>query len=95
MRIVRVAATRTFNTSPYSRNAVNASRLTMIALSPTSLAVAAAVTEDLLLGEEMFAAGAYLHGEPAQIASLQLQDILRVIAIAGLLLAALINLVVA
>jgi len=62
---------------------------------PTSLAVAAAVTEDLLLGEEMFAAGAYLHGEPAQIASLQLQDILRVIAIAGLLLAALINIVVA
>ena len=61
---------------------------------PTALAIAVLATDKVLLGEELFAAGAYLHGEPAQIASLQLQDILRVLAIVGILLVALINLVV-
>ena len=61
---------------------------------PTALALAITATDKVLMGEEMFAAGAYLHGEPAQIASLQLQDILRIVAIIGILLTALINLVV-
>ncbi|MFZ1397920.1 MAG: DUF6754 domain-containing protein [Candidatus Promineifilaceae bacterium] len=44
---------------------------------PTALAVAMTVTEDVLIGEELFATSAYLEGKPSQIASLQLQDILR------------------
>lgn len=61
---------------------------------PAALAVATAVTDKVLLGEELLAAGAYLKGKPAQIASLQLQDILRVIAIASILFAAIFNFVV-
>lgn len=44
---------------------------------PTALAVATAVTNDPLIGEELLASGAYVEGDPAQLASLQLQDILR------------------
>lgn len=44
---------------------------------PTALAVATAVTSNVLIGEELFATSAYLEGSPSQIASLQLQDILR------------------
>jgi Domain of unknown function (DUF6754) len=44
---------------------------------PTALAVATAVTDNVLIGEELFATAAYLEGTPSQIASLQLQDILR------------------
>lgn len=44
---------------------------------PTALAVATAVSDNLLIGEELFATTAYLEGNPSQIASLQLQDILR------------------
>ena len=44
---------------------------------PTALAVAVAMADDVLIGEELFATGAYLQGSPSQIASLQLQDILR------------------
>lgn len=61
---------------------------------PTALAIAVLATDKVLLGEELFAAGAYLHSEPVQIASLQLQDILRVLAVVGILLVALFNLVV-
>lgn len=61
---------------------------------PVALAIAASSTEDILLGEELYAAGAYLEGTAAQLASLQLQDIMRIIVIVGILLAALINLVV-
>ena len=46
-------------------------------MMPTALAVAMTVTEDVLIGEELFATSAYLEGKPSQIASLQLQDILR------------------
>jgi hypothetical protein len=46
---------------------------------PSALAVATAVTNSILIGEELFAAGAYVEGSPSQIASLQVQDILRVI----------------
>ena len=48
---------------------------------PTALAVATAVTNNVLIGEELFATGAYLEGRPSQIASLQLQDILRWIVV--------------
>ncbi|GJM40436.1 MAG: hypothetical protein DHS20C20_07180 [Ardenticatenaceae bacterium] len=48
---------------------------------PTALAVATAVTEDVLIGEELFATSAYLEGKASQIASLQLQDILRWIVV--------------
>ncbi len=61
---------------------------------PAALALATAVTDKVLLGEEVFAAGAYLKRKPAQIASVQLQDIFRVIAIVSILLAALFNFVV-
>jgi hypothetical protein len=52
------------------------------------------LTNKLLIGEELLAAGAYLQGKPAQIASLQVQDMLRVLAAVGIVLAALINLIV-
>lgn len=50
-----------------------------------AVALAMAVTDDVLVGEEMLAAGAYLEGKPSQIASVQAQDVLRwVIALAVL-----------
>lgn len=50
---------------------------------PTALAISTAVTDNLIIGEELFAAGAYLEQEPAQLASLQVQDIMRwIIALA-------------
>ncbi len=48
---------------------------------PTALAVAVAATDDVLIGEELFATSAYLEGRASQIASLQLQDILRWIVV--------------
>lgn len=44
---------------------------------PSALAVATAVTDNVLVGEELFAACAYLGTKPSQLASLQIQDILR------------------
>jgi hypothetical protein len=44
---------------------------------PTALALASVLTRDLLIGEELLAAGAYLQGKPWQIASLRSQDVLR------------------
>lgn len=46
---------------------------------PLALAVATTVTDDIMIGEELLAAPAYSEGKPYQIASLQVQDILRVI----------------
>ncbi|MCB8987690.1 MAG: hypothetical protein H6661_08075 [Ardenticatenaceae bacterium] len=46
---------------------------------PLALAVAAPVTDNLMIGEEMLAAPAYMQGKPDQIASLQIQDILRIL----------------
>ena len=60
---------------------------------PLALAVGVVATDQVLIGEEFFAAGAYLRQEPAFLASLHLQDVLRVAAIVGILLAALIELV--
>jgi hypothetical protein len=58
---------------------------------PSALAAATAVTGDLLVGEELFAADAYLIGSPSQIASLQVQDVLRAIIAAVILILALVN----
>jgi hypothetical protein len=61
---------------------------------PTAMALAVVATDKVLLGEEVFVSGAYLHGEAEQLASIHLQDILRVMAIVGILLATLFYLVV-
>jgi hypothetical protein len=52
---------------------------------PLALAVGAAYTDNLLIGEELFVARAYLEGKMSQLASLQTQDILRTLAAAGIL----------
>jgi hypothetical protein len=59
---------------------------------PVALAVGSAMSDDLLIGEELFAAGAYMTGKASQIASLQIQDILRLIVAVAILLFAIINL---
>lgn len=59
---------------------------------PTALAVGAAMSDDLLIGEELFAAGAYMKGQASHIASLQVQDIMRLIVVAAILVFAVINL---
>jgi hypothetical protein len=51
---------------------------------PTALAIGAATTENLLVGEEFLAAGAYLEREPGQIAALRTQDVLRVLLALGI-----------
>jgi hypothetical protein len=61
----------------------------------TALAVAMSVTEDVIIGEELYAAAAYLQGEPAHIASLQLQDILRILVALSILIAAIVDLLIA
>lgn len=58
---------------------------------PQAMAIAMAATKDALIGEDLFAAGAYLKPEPAFLASVQLQDVLRVVAIVLILLAALLD----
>lgn len=59
---------------------------------PVALAIGSAMSDDLIIGEELFAAGAYLTGTPSQIASLQVQDLMRLIVVVGILLFALFNL---
>lgn len=44
---------------------------------PSALAIGMAATDHLIVGEEMFAAGAYLEKHPGQLAALQVQDIAR------------------
>ncbi|MCB9445521.1 MAG: hypothetical protein H6669_14940 [Ardenticatenaceae bacterium] len=51
-----------------------------------ALAVAA---DNVLVGEELFAASAYLENKPGQIASLKVQDIMRWLVIITILLLAL------
>ena len=46
---------------------------------PLALAVATTATNDIMIGEELLASPAYIEGKPHQIASLQVQDILRVV----------------
>jgi hypothetical protein len=52
---------------------------------PTTLALGAAMTDNLLVGEELFAAGAYLNGTLSQLAAVQTQDILRLLITLGIL----------
>jgi hypothetical protein len=52
---------------------------------PIGLAVATAVTDQVLVGEEHLAAPAYVQGHPSQIASLQTQDILRILAVVAVI----------
>lgn len=59
----------------------------------TALAIGTAVSDDLIVGEELFAAGAYLEGRLSQIASLQVQDIARWVIAVIIVLLALFNLV--
>ncbi|MDX1615731.1 MAG: DUF6754 domain-containing protein [Candidatus Promineifilaceae bacterium] len=67
-------------------------RIAQIVGSDDLLGLAAALpgSSGVLVGEELFAAGAILHERPAQLASLQLQDALRLVAIVGLIAAAVI-----
>lgn len=58
---------------------------------PTAIAVATAYSEDVLWGEELFAAGAYLEESPLQLASLRTQDILRWLLAAAILALALLR----
>lgn len=52
---------------------------------PIALALAHAVTNKVLIGEELLAAGAYLEGKPGQIASVRVQDLLRLLIAIGIL----------
>ena len=45
---------------------------------PLALAIATTATDDIMIGEELLASPAYIEGKPHQIASLQVQDILRI-----------------
>jgi hypothetical protein len=62
--------------------------------NPIALSVAAVVTDDVLIGEEMLASGAYLEGRPAQVASLQTQDLLRLLICGAILVVALVRVVI-
>jgi hypothetical protein len=55
---------------------------------PTSQSILFASTNEPLVGEELFAAPAYIGNDSAQRASLQVQDILRWLIILALLAAA-------
>ncbi|MEI2608205.1 MAG: DUF6754 domain-containing protein [Candidatus Promineifilaceae bacterium] len=53
---------------------------------PVALAIAYPVTTQVIIGEDHLAAGAFLQRHPAQLASLQLQDILRLLVAGTILL---------
>ena len=57
-----------------------------------AVALATAITDNVLVGEEMLAAGAYLEGKPSQVASLQAQDVLRWVIVLAVLVNSLIGL---
>jgi len=46
---------------------------------PLAMALGTAVSQNVLIGEELLASGAYLEGKPSQLASVQVQDILRIL----------------
>jgi hypothetical protein len=50
-----------------------------------------ATSDRMLVAEEMFAAGAYLSRRPEQIASLQVEDTLRLLVVAGIVIGVLIK----
>ena len=51
---------------------------------PTAMALATAVTDNTLIGEELFAAAAYMDKTPERIASLRIQDIMRVLVMVSI-----------
>jgi len=57
-----------------------------------ALAIATAASEDVLVGEELYAAAAYMTQEPSRLASLQLQDLVRIIVAIAVLVAAVVSL---
>ncbi|KAA3660786.1 MAG: hypothetical protein DWQ04_18410 [Chloroflexi bacterium] len=59
--------------------------------NPIALAVATAVTDNILIGEELLVAGAYLESKPVQLASVQLQDILRWVIVLAIIALAIIE----
>jgi hypothetical protein len=63
--------------------------VTAAVTDPVGQAAVFATTDNPLLGEELFAAGAYLKVNHAHAASLQAQDVLRWVVIAAILLGAL------
>lgn len=60
---------------------------------PTAMALATAVTENTLIGEELFAAAAYMDNTPEQVASLRIQDIVRLLVMVAILVWAVIQFV--
>lgn len=56
-------------------------------------AVLFATAQEPLIGEELYATGAYVNANPSHLASLRTQDILRLVLMAGLLLGAVVRLV--
>ncbi len=56
---------------------------------PAAQAVLFAAADHPLIGEDLFAAGAYIGRKPAHLASLITQDVLRLIIVVGILMAAL------
>ena len=63
------------------------------ATDPQTLALMRVSADDTLVGEEIFAGGAYAPGRPIQIASLLAEDWLRWLLVAGILVAAIWRLV--
>jgi hypothetical protein len=55
------------------------------AADPRALAVLLPTTDNLLVGEEMFAAKAYLQARPPHLASLRAQDMARVVMVLGII----------
>jgi hypothetical protein len=53
--------------------------------NPRALPYALVTADHLLIGEEMYAAGAYLSGQPAHVASLLVQDWLRVLIVGAII----------
>jgi hypothetical protein len=63
------------------------------AADPRALAVLATTSENLLIGEELFAAKAYLQARPQHLASLRAQDLVRWTLVIGIIAAFVIGMV--
>ena len=60
---------------------------------PTAMALATAVTENTLIGEELFVAATYFNNTPEKMASLRIQDIIRFLIMVTILVWAILQLV--
>lgn len=63
------------------------------AADPRALSVLATTSEHLLIGEEMFAAKAYLQARPQHLGSLRAQDLVRWLIVAGISVAFVIGMI--